>query len=65
MATQEATRQLRFRAFPEVRKWLYALGPRDAMLLACDPAFQKFLSKKREETKWTQWINGILGLFLD
>lgn len=59
MATDEATRTLKYLPFEEVKRWLYALNPRDAMLLACDPKFKRFLDAKRGETEFDKFMNRV------
>ena len=49
MEAKQAIRKLKKKPFDYIRKWLYALDPREAMLLACDPAFKVFLDSKREK----------------
>ena len=51
MEAKEAIRQLKRKNFQHIRMWLYALDPREAMLLACDPKFRKFLDAKRAKSK--------------
>lgn len=59
MATDEATRTLRYVPFEEIRIWLYARDPREAMLLTCDPKFQRFLQAKRNEKKIARAVNWV------
>lgn len=49
MEAKKAIKQLKRKDFGFIRKWLYALDPREAMLLACDPLFKVFLDGKREK----------------
>jgi hypothetical protein len=50
-------RHLALEPFDVVKRWLYSLDPKDAMLLSCDPEFKRFLDKKRNETQWDKMIN--------
>lgn len=51
MEAAQAIRKLKRKNFGYIRQWLYALDPREAMLLACDQKFRAFLDAKRAKAK--------------
>jgi hypothetical protein len=64
MQADGAIKTLRYLPFGDVRRWLYALDPKEAMLLACDPRFKTFLERKRSEPSWMRFINNVRRLWV-